>query len=121
MKFKKFTKMISLLTAAVCVLTLTPAETVLADETRSVYTNEVISPDAALTRPIAIMMPPMESVMQRYCMKSWKRAIFPGRWPLLMIGRDSLRSVISEAAVPIIFPRLRSGIRFSFTLAASYI
>ena len=57
MKFKKFTKMISLLTAAVCVLTLTPAETVLADETRSVYTNEVISPEAALTRPIAIMMP----------------------------------------------------------------
>jgi hypothetical protein len=57
MKFQKLAKMISLLTAAACISVLAPAGEVQAEETRSVYTNEVISPEQALTRPIAIMMP----------------------------------------------------------------
>lgn len=57
MKFQKLKRTISMLAAAACVLTLAPAGEVHAEEVRSVYTNEVTTPEAAATRPIAIMMP----------------------------------------------------------------
>ena len=57
MKFQKLKKTISMLTAAACVLVLAPAGEVHAEEVRSVYTNEITTPEAAATRPIAIMMP----------------------------------------------------------------
>lgn len=57
MKFQRLAKVISMLTVAACVTALAPAGQVQAEETRSVYTNEVISQEQALTRPIAIMMP----------------------------------------------------------------
>lgn len=57
MKFQKLKKTISMLAAAACVLVLAPAGEVHAEEVRSVYTNEITTPEAAATRPIAIMMP----------------------------------------------------------------
>ena len=57
MKLQKLKKTISMLAAAACVLVLTPAGEVHAEEVRSVYTNEITTPEAAATRPIAIMMP----------------------------------------------------------------
>lgn len=57
MKLQKLKKTISMLAAAACVLVLTPAGEVHAEEVRSVYTNEIATPEAAATRPIAIMMP----------------------------------------------------------------
>lgn len=57
MKFQKLKKTISMLAAAACVLVLTPAGEVHAEEVRSIYTNEITTPEAAATRPIAIMMP----------------------------------------------------------------
>ena len=57
MKFQKLKKTISLLTAVACAAVLVPAAPAKAAETRSVYTNEVISQEQALTRPIAVMMP----------------------------------------------------------------
>lgn len=57
MKFQKLKRTISMLAAVACVLVLTPAGEVHAEEVRSVYTNEITTPEAAATRPIAIMMP----------------------------------------------------------------
>lgn len=57
MKFQKLKRTISMLAAAACVLALAPAGEVYAEEVRSVYTNEITTPEAAATRPIAIMMP----------------------------------------------------------------
>lgn len=57
MRLQRLTKLISLLTAAVCVAVLAPAGKVGAEEVRSVYTNEVITQEQATLRPIAIMMP----------------------------------------------------------------
>lgn len=57
MKFPKLAKVVSLLTVTACLAALAPAGEVQAEEIRSVYTNEVISQEQALTRPIAIMMP----------------------------------------------------------------
>jgi len=57
MKFQKLARKISLLTAIACVAAAIPAGKAQAEDVRSVYTNEVISQEQALTRPIAIMMP----------------------------------------------------------------
>lgn len=57
MKLQKLARMISLLTLTATVTALVPAGKVQAEEIRSVYTNEVISQEQALTRPIAVMMP----------------------------------------------------------------
>ena len=57
MKFQKLAKAVSLLTALACIGAVVPAGVVQAEETRSVYTHEIILPEQALTRPIAIMMP----------------------------------------------------------------
>lgn len=63
MKFQKLAKMVSLLTVTAMVTALAPAAKVQAEDIRSVYTNEVISQEQALTRPIAVMMP-TDSVAQ---------------------------------------------------------
>ncbi len=57
MKIQKAVKTVSLLTAAALMSVCLPAGRAQAEEVRSVYTNEAISPEAALTRPIAVMMP----------------------------------------------------------------
>lgn len=57
MKLQRLTKWISALTAAACIAVLMPAGEVAAEEVRSVYTNEITTPEQAATRPIAIMMP----------------------------------------------------------------
>lgn len=57
MKFQSLTKWISALTAAVCMAVCMPSGEVAAEEVRSVYTNEITTPEQAATRPIAIMMP----------------------------------------------------------------
>lgn len=57
MKFQKITKLISLLTAAVCIAGFLPTCQVQAEEVRSVYTNEIVAPEQAAVRPIAVMMP----------------------------------------------------------------
>lgn len=98
-KKKKWKALSAVLAAVLCMTAAAPAAELHAEEgpagyVRSVYTNEWVPAAQAASRPIAIMMPtdkaaqrPTESAMPRYCMKSWRKGIFPVSLPSLMTGR----------------------------------